>query len=62
MADPITCAAGCKREVADMDSAIAASWDYLPITGRWRCPDCTGELVEVNERYAITQPDEDVTP
>jgi hypothetical protein len=43
----IGCSAACKREVTDMDAALAAGWECLPITGRWRCPDCTRELVAV---------------
>ena len=40
----IPCSAGCKRQVADEDAATAASWDYLSITARWRCPTCWREL------------------
>jgi len=46
--DPITCAAGCKRIVADEDAAAFAGWEYLPITQRWRCPACWRELQAVN--------------
>lgn len=49
MADPITCSAGCKRAVPDIDTASAAGWENLPISNRWRCSDCTRELREVNE-------------
>jgi hypothetical protein len=48
MADPITCAAGCKRYVADEAAASAAGWENLPISTRWRCVACTRELAAVN--------------
>lgn len=52
--DPIVCAAGCKREVADIDAAQAAGWENLPITNRWRCPACWRELQAVNRSNPIT--------
>ncbi len=48
MADPIGCAAGCKRSVPDETAASHAGWENLPISTRWRCPDCTRELAAVN--------------
>lgn len=47
--DPISCAAGCKRIVADEQAAEKAGWELLPITGRWRCPVCWRELQAVNK-------------
>lgn len=41
----LSCAAGCKRTVADIDAALAAGWGHLPIQNRWRCPTCTRELM-----------------
>jgi hypothetical protein len=51
MPDPIFCAAGCKRSVADESEAVAKGWECLEITNRYRCPQCWRELREVNERY-----------
>lgn len=48
--DPIACAAGCKRTVADEDEATAKAWEFLPITKRYRCPACRRELYQVNGR------------
>lgn len=42
--DPIACAAGCKRTVADADAALQAGWELLPITGRYRCAVCWRDL------------------
>jgi len=62
MADPIVCSSGCKRALPDIDAASAAGWECLPITGRWRCPECRIELWRVNERFRDTpnteQPEE----
>jgi len=46
--DPITCAAGCKRTAADETAATAAGWEHLPISRRWRCPQCWRELQAIN--------------
>lgn len=46
--EPIRCCDGCKREVADMDEALAKAWHFLEISKRWRCPQCARELVEAN--------------
>lgn len=48
MADDIGCSAGCRRMARDIDHAASLGWDCLPITNRWRCPDCTRELRQVN--------------
>lgn len=45
--DPIPCAAGCKRTVADLDEAEQSGWSCLPITTRLRCPQCESELFAV---------------
>lgn len=45
MSDAIVCSAGCKRHMPDQDAASAAGWECLAISTRWRCPDCTHELV-----------------
>jgi hypothetical protein len=42
--EPIACAAGCARTVADDDAASAGAWSYLAISRRWRCPTCRREL------------------
>jgi hypothetical protein len=62
VADPITCSAGCKREQRDADAATAAGWDVLPITGRWRCPACTRELLAINARYLEMPASRDAAP
>lgn len=46
--EPIRCCDGCKREVADMDDALAKAWRFLEISKRWRCPDCARELAAAN--------------
>ena len=51
--DTIVCSAGCKRTVLDTDSALAAGWERLPISGRWRCPNCYRELKAINERKIV---------
>jgi len=43
----VTCSAGCKREVL-LSQVGHAGWENLPITGRWRCPQCWRELQAVN--------------
>jgi hypothetical protein len=43
-APPIPCSAGCKRSVPAAD-ILGSGWYYLEITGRYRCPTCTRELV-----------------
>jgi hypothetical protein len=48
--DPIPCSAGCKREMATMDEALQASWELLPISNHWRCPQCTRELKTINTK------------
>jgi len=37
----ISCASGCGRQA---ESPEQAGWDYLQITGRWRCGACGLEL------------------
>lgn len=48
IADPISCAAGCKRSMPDEKTATNAGWESLPISARWRCPDCMRELAAFN--------------
>lgn len=43
--DLISCSAGCKRAVEEPEKV---GWEFLPISRRWRCPDCTRELDQVN--------------
>lgn len=57
-AERIGCSAGCKRDVANLDEALAAGWDSLPISGRWRCPDCTRELIAASDYGTPSQPGE----
>lgn len=45
----IPCSAGCKRRWL-ADDIEASGWERLPITGWYRCPDCTRELTEVSDR------------
>ena len=62
----IVCSAGCKRIVQDkgnvLKAASDAGWECLQITGRWRCPTCTNELLAardfpgVKEEYQGDQP------
>ena len=48
--EEISCSAGCKRTIPDIDKALAAGWENLPISRRWRCPQCYRELKTINER------------
>jgi hypothetical protein len=48
MTQMLSCAAGCGREVADFDAASSAGWSLLPIQNRWRCCDCTMELIKAS--------------
>jgi hypothetical protein len=54
----LACAAGCKRE-ATPEEAEHSGWDYLPIQSRWRCPDCTRVLREINRGPAPSEPNEE---
>lgn len=51
-AQPIPCQDGCKRNAADEADAQAKGWTRMPLTGRYRCPDCVRALAKVNEGYA----------
>lgn len=55
MADALTCSAGCKREAADEKAASNLGWELLPISQRWRCPECTHALQAVNEPKTDTE-------
>jgi hypothetical protein len=43
----VVCSAGCKSEIP-ADETSLRGWENLPITGRWRCPQCWRELQAVN--------------
>jgi hypothetical protein len=45
--DLVSCADGCKRTTA-ADQAEHEGWVYLAIQKRWRCPQCSHELQQVN--------------
>jgi len=47
--EPIACSSGCKNTQPSAEAATAAGWERLPITGRWRCPECWRELLGVNK-------------
>lgn len=54
----VSCSAGCKRSTAlDPESGMPAApgWEYLSITGRWRCPACYRELADVNTNGGAVQ-------
>lgn len=41
------CAGGCGRVILDPETNPSEpGWGYLPISGRWRCGQCTRELQE----------------
>jgi len=43
----VGCSAGCMRSIPESQTSHAG-WENLPITGRWRCPQCWRELQAVN--------------
>ena len=45
--------AGCKRTASNEKDAVWLGWECLPITGRWRCPQCRRELEAVNRPAAV---------
>lgn len=45
----VRCQDGCGRRASSDASAEAQGWLRLPITGRWRCPQCARALDEVNK-------------
>ena len=47
--DPIYCSAGCKRFVMSEKEAEEKFWDFLPISRRYRCPQCRRELEAINK-------------
>jgi hypothetical protein len=51
----VSCSAGCKREVL-LSEAERTGWENLPITGRWRCPQCWRELQAINAPKAEEAP------
>lgn len=49
MAEPVSCAGGCGKVVPDDTAAEAAGWEFLPISRRYRCGQCTRELQEASK-------------
>jgi hypothetical protein len=45
--DHITCTDSCGRKVL-IDAVEQSGWSFLPITRRWRCPQCWRDLQAVN--------------
>jgi hypothetical protein len=48
MIDLVGCADGCGRSATQQD-AESGGWSFLPIQGRWRCPDCAYALAQANQ-------------
>lgn len=40
----LPCKGECGAKVADDEAATAAGWEYLSISGKYRCGKCTREL------------------
>jgi hypothetical protein len=51
---PASCSGGCGKATANPE---LASWDYLPISQRWRCWDCTRALQSVGRTKEHSAPD-----
>ena len=43
----IGCASGCGRKATPADLSLKG-WSLLPISGRYRCPQCWRDLQRVN--------------
>lgn len=43
-ADPISCAGGCKVQLADDKAAAAAGWSFYSVIRKWRCGACDRAL------------------
>ena len=50
MDESIGCSSGCGRRVEDLDEGLQKGWEFLPITQRYRCPQCYRDLKAVSER------------
>jgi hypothetical protein len=40
----LSCAGGCKAQVADAEEASKAGWSFFPVIQRYRCASCEREL------------------
>lgn len=49
----VSCAGGCGAKTTEPE---ALGWELLPITGRWRCGACTGELRAADRTRGGTEP------